>query len=723
MKKIIVKEILNSFYCRYLFYFIIAAILFPVDLLSQTDEINKLEDLLSKVKGIEKINTLNKLSELSRSVSFEKANEYAEEALKLSLQENYEYGKAKAFNNIGFIKYRFNNLSAAEKYYKDAFTIFAKLNSDYDKARTLNYLGLIYWRRNDFVKAFKYYRDAEKISKSNNFPAIEAEATNYMGLIYWKWSQYSKALEYFFNSNKLYTKSRDNFGIGTTLNNISNMYNEMDQPDLAILYANKILSDKNLTYYKYVQGRTYNILGVSYFKKGDIEKAITFQKKSLEIKKEFDEKNGMAFSYNDLGEIYFKQKKYDLAYNNYKLALELRKELNDKFGISSTLLSIAKVQIATNKLNEAEKSLNDAIQNAKEINNLSLVSQAYKQLSDLYYKKGNISKAYFYLWKHSELVDSIYNKHSIEKIAELTVIYDLEAKEKELKIKDLEIKNEQTLKIFFSIFIIIVLIILLIFLLKNKKLKNTTNLLNEKNLEIAKKSKDLEQAIKTRDKFFSIISHDLRSPFFGIKSMTEILSDPNEVVTNEERIEYTSKLNKSIKDVYNLIENLIEWSKIQTNRLEHHPVNYDLHDDLDSILNLVSINADHKKIKIFNKLKSPLEVFADQQMIHSVLLNLISNAIKFTKENGLIEIYSIEEIDHHKICVKDNGIGMSDEVKSKIFNIESKFSTRGTNNETGTGLGLLLCKELVEKNGGVLSFESKENEGTTFCFTVPKAKK
>lgn len=722
MKKLNIKLIPNAFYCCFLFYFLIVAFLFPVISFSQTEEYFKLEDLLSKTNGKEKINVLNKLSEISRSISFEKANKFAEEALKLSLKDDYEYGKAQAYNNLGFVNYRVNKLLVAEKYYKDALKIFEELKSEYDKAKTLNYFGLLYWRKNDFVKAFKYYRDAQNISSKNNFSLIEAEATNYMGLIYWKWSQYSKALEYFFNSNKLYQQNGDNFGIGTTLNNISFMYNEMEQPDLAIFYSTKILEDSKLTHYKYVLGRAYNILGVSYFKKGDIEKAISYQLKSLDIKKESGEKNGMAFSYNDLGDIYLKQNNFDLAYNNYELALEIRKELNDKFGISSTLLSIAKVQIATNKLNDAEKSLNQAIENAKEIKNLSLVSQAYKHLSNLYSKEGNTSKALYFLSKHSELVDSIYNKVSLEKIAELTVIHDLEAKEKELKIKNLEIENNRTLKIFFSIFILVILIILFFLLINNKKLRYTSKQLNEKNLEIAKKSKDLEQAIKTRDKFFSIISHDLRSPFFGIKSMAEILSDPNEEITKEERIEYTHKLNRSVKDVYNLIENLIEWSKIQTNRIEHRPENFDLYDDLVTILNLISINAEHKKIKIVNKLNPPFEVFADQQMIYSVLLNLISNAVKFTKENGLIEIYSVEEIDYHRICIKDNGIGMSDEVKSKIFSIESKISMRGTNNEKGTGLGLLLCKELVEKNGGVISFESKENEGTTFCFTIPKAK-
>lgn len=722
MKNDLTKKSNLVLFCRYISYFIVTAFLFPSITFSQEEEINKLEYLLSKTTGKEKINTLNKLSELTRSISFEKTNEYAQKALKLSIQENYDFGKAQAYNNIGFLLYRNNELDKAENLYKQALIIFKELKSKIEQAKTLNYLGLIYWRKNDFVTAFKYYREAQKISREINQTNIEAEALDYMGLIYWKWSQYSKALEYFYKSFQLHEKNGNKFGIALALNNISFMYNEMNQPDLAIYYANKILNDDNIKTNKYAIGRTYNNLGVSFFKKNELDKSIYYQNKSLEVKRESNDKSGMAFSFNDLGDIYFKQKNYNLAFENYNQALSIRKELNDKFGIASTLLSIAKVQIENNDLKNAEISLEEAIKNSENIKNINLTSQAYKELSDLQFKKGNVTKAYYYLLKHTELIDSIYNKQSLDKIAELTVIYDLDAKENELKIKNLEIEKTQTIKIFFSIFVIIILIILLGLLLWNKKLRATTKQLNEKNEEIDKKSKDLEQAIKTRDKFFSIISHDLRSPFFGIKSMTEILSDPNEEITDEERKEYLIKLNKTVKDVYNLIDNLIEWSKIQTNRIEHQPMNFDLYDDVSSIINLIGINAEHKKIKIVNKLKSPVVIYADQQMIHSVVLNLISNAVKFTRENGLIEIFSIDEDEFIKICVKDNGIGISDEIKSKLFLVDTRISTRGTNQEKGTGLGLLLSKELIEKNGGKIWFESKENEGTTFCFTVPKAK-
>lgn len=717
INKIIFKK--NKLFTKEHFFWVIL-ILFTNFLLAQNDEIKKIELSLSKLTGAQKVNALNKLSELYRGVSLEKAEYLAEEALKISNEEKYDFGKAEALNNLGFIYYRKNELAKAESNYKAALNIFSNIKSDLGKAKTFNYLGLIYWRKNDFLQSFKYYREANKLAINLNAKEIEADALDYMGLIYWKWSQYSKALEYFYNSYRLNEQTGNNFGIGAALNNVSFMYNEMNQPDLAIYYANKIL-ERNISN-KYVLGRTYNNLGVSYFKKGDIQKAIEYQEKSLEIKKESGEKGGMAFSYNDLGDIYFKIKNYSTALQNYNLALKLREELNDKYGIASTLISIAKVLKETKSYSKIDSLLTSALNYANQIGNLTLVANVYKELSELNSRKGNNYLAFDYLKKYSELIDSIYNKDSREKIAELTVIYDLDSKENELKIKNLEIETNRVRNTYIFISVILVLIALVVLIFRNKKLKAITKELETKNKEIENKSKELEHAIKTRDKFFSIISHDLRSPFFGIKAMLELLNDPDENFTHDEKNTFIKKLDKAVKDVYNLVDNLIEWAKIQSNRIDFHPENYDLYEDLNSILTILSFNAENKKINIENKINPPIEVFADQNMIHSVLLNLISNAIKFTNENGTIVIFSEDQNDSIKICIKDNGVGIPDEIKDKLFIIEEMTSSRGTKKEKGSGLGLLLCKEMIEKNGGVITFESKLNEGSTFCFTIPKAK-
>lgn len=693
----------------------IAANLFSTESFAQVSITDSLEKKLKEVQGYEKINLLNELSLLSQRHSIEKSKAFAKEAYDLSVKENFDYGKAEALNNLGFIFYHDNDLINAEKTFLTAKKLFQEIKNKKGLARTLNYLGLINWRRNKFVEAFKYYREANSIATQLNNLEISGEAINYMGLIYWKWSQYSKALDYFFKSLKIQEQIGNRFGIGLALNNIANIYNEMNQPDRAIQYSNHVLKIFKEEEDKYILGRAYNILGVSYFKKNDFDKAIFYQNESLRLKKVSGELGGMAYSYNDLGDIYFKRKNYTAALKNYNEALRIRKQLNDKFGIASTLLSIAKVELVNNNLADAEKSLNESLLNASQIGNINLTAQAYKELSDLYYKKGNPTLALTYLKKNSELIDSIYNKEAKNKIAELTVIYDLDSKENELKIKNLQIEKEQNKNIFLILFVVFILTGASLLFYRNMKLRKT-----HKELDI--KSRELEKAISSRDKFFSIMSHDLRSPFFGIKSMTEILSDPNEVITEAERKDFMLKLNRTVKDVYSLVENLIEWSKIQTNRIEYRPENYDLYDDLNSILMMLSFNAEHKKITIENRINPPLEVFADQQMVHSVLLNLISNAIKFTNENGLIEIFSTIEDDFVKICVKDNGIGIPNEIKEKLFQSDSRISTRGTNQEKGTGLGLLLCKEFVEKNGGSLSFDTKEGEGTTFCFTLPKSK-
>jgi len=237
--------------------------------------------------------------------------------------------------------------------------------------------------------------------------------------------------------------------------------------------------------------------------------------------------------------------------------------------------------------------------------------------------------------------------------------------------------------------------------------------------KLVESQKALIKSNADKDKFFSIISHDLKSPFQGIMGMSDLLNESMGELTKEENIEFNGLLNGAIKDVYALIEQLLEWSRVQTGRMEYKPTELNLKSVFSKVISIANISAQKKKIRISCKTDDDLFVHADSMMLETILRNLIANSIKFTTDGGEILINGIISDGKALIKVQDSGIGMSEEVQRKLFKIEEHHTTLGTEGEKGTGLGLVLCRDLVEKNKGKIWVESELRIGSSFYFTLP----
>lgn len=688
---------------------------------TQNKFVNALEDKLKSASGIERVDILNELSFLTRRSSYQKSRTYADEALALAEKINYHVGKGFAISNIGFNYYVLNDLDKAEEKYTEALLIFKRNNEAEKTAFILNNLGLINWKRYKFVSAYQHYREAVKIAKSIGKKEYEAESLNYIGLIYWKWSEYALSLDYFFEALKLKEEVGDKFEIALTLNNIALIYNEMNQPQLSINYSQRVMEIAYELKDRYVLGRVFNNLGVSNFKMKNYPRALSYQNESLKIKKEAGDKNGMAFSLNDLGEIALSQGDYDSALRYYNEALGISRDLKDKLTEGSILFNIGRVYKEKGDYVGAEKTFNQALAFAEMVDNRKLKASIFYELSGIYSKRGNSNKAYEYLKVYSSMMDSVLSKSTREKIAQLSVMYDVEQKENELKIQSVQIEKDKVVTLLFIVFGFVVTLLLIILFIRYKAIKKIKNELEEKNIEIANKSVELELAIASRNKFFSIVSHDLRSPFFGLKGMMDIIVDQYDSFTEEERRDFLKKLNRSVKDLYLHLENLLDWSRIQFRGIELSQDYISISDEIQYVMTLLNANAEKKRIKINNEVTQDAIVFADQKMVRSILQNLLSNAIKFTDDEGIISLSAVEAGQFYKISVSDTGRGIPENVREELFKIDSKTTMRGTSNELGTGLGLIICQELVKANGGEISFATEVHKGTTFTFTLPKS--
>jgi len=231
--------------------------------------------------------------------------------------------------------------------------------------------------------------------------------------------------------------------------------------------------------------------------------------------------------------------------------------------------------------------------------------------------------------------------------------------------------------------------------------------------------KTLEATLKTRDKFFSIIAHDLRNPFGSLRTLSEYILN-NEDLTKDEIKEFAEIINTSACQGFNLLENLLEWSRSQRGYIKWQPEEFDLVNLIDSNISLIQANVHKKKINVNFKTEKSYFVFADKYMIDTIIRNLLANAVKFTYMSGNIDIVVLDQGDHYCVSIKDDGKGISKANQAKLFNLDNEYTSVGTAMETGTGLGLILCKEFIDTNNGNIWVESEEGAGSCFLFTLTK---
>ncbi len=258
------------------------------------------------------------------------------------------------------------------------------------------------------------------------------------------------------------------------------------------------------------------------------------------------------------------------------------------------------------------------------------------------------------------------------------------------------------------------------------ELKNSNDL-NEENLriksslikELEESKKQLERINNEKDVFFSIIAHDLKNPFFGLIGLSKILAEEFADLTPEEVSAITLSLNKSAENLYKLLENLLEWSRLQRGAMQYMPSQYNLKGLVAGVMELIGQSAVNKDIDVTQDIPDDCVAWCDKNMIGTVIRNIVSNSVKFSYRKGKIGITAGKEQDRVTLVVHDNGVGMSDEILEKLFRIDKKITSKGTEGEVSSGLGLILCRELIEKNYGTIEVTSKFGIGTTVRITLP----
>lgn len=648
-------------------------------------------------------------------------------------------------------------------------------NQDTSKVDTSIQLIKALYKAKEYQKALLYISETDQLSSSLNYPKGVAEANYYKALIYAGRNDYYNAMDHFDKSKKLYVELKDAVGIANVSNQIGMI--EINRGNYAAgltnsLAAIKIFEDKNL--YEDLSV-AYNNLAEAYSKTHQIDKALEFNIKALTIRERFQDSSGIKISTKNIarlyserkehrkaieyyeavlgmidpktdqalrgevlpriGEEYLKFKDYDKAAEYLLQGLKYNRRTNDEEGLLRALNSISHLNLDKNNLKLAENQIYEAHDLAKKIGNSEELLKNYKLLMALDSTKGKFQNAYKWQREYFTLKQQLErenlpklptNTDSIEEI----IVIDLPVENQILPAEEPatntnQVKNLKLLSYGLIVAFLIVLTFLLLIYQKRKSTIKYTEELKNKNIQIQlqndailEQKLNLEEINSVKDRLFSIVSHDLKDSISSIKGFLDLLKEGS--ISNQEFDELIPELSENANNASLLLFNLLNWSKSQMQNLESNPETFNIQEVFHDKINLVEQKIDQKRIVIIDESQREF-VYADKSMVEIIIQNLITNAIKFSRVGDIITISNKTHNGKSLICVEDTGVGISKENLGKLFK-NNNFTTIGTKNEKGTGLGLTICKELVELNHGRIWVESTENVGSKFYVELPKTK-
>ncbi|MFA8449556.1 MAG: tetratricopeptide repeat protein [Bacteroidales bacterium] len=645
-----------------------------------------------------------------------------------------------SLNNL-FWEYNRKDLYKSLKIAKKADSLANRINN-VDLRSISNYnLSVIYQSLDIYDSALFYANNAIEIDSLSNNKKLLSKSLSRLGSIFEGLDDYSRAIGLYYNALSLKEAINDTLGIGITFFRLANIYNDNKEYKKATdfyLRANDIFIQLNI---KRNIATTYNNLGVNYYYLDDTTKAKFYYEKALKEYLIIGDKIGEATGYNNLGTIEEEKKNYIKALELYHKGLNIRRKLDDKSGISNSLTNIGSVLFNQNKLKEALENQKEALKIAKSINSLHLQHNILEKLVKIEEKNRNYKQALIYQKKFQLISDSLFNEKDAKLIAQIGMSYEFEKQEKIRELKRIAEKQDYEANLskakitrrFLILFLLAAIFIILLYLRFSIAIKRSHKHLSKKNEEITLQKQNLEvinkKLVQTKeelvnintekDRFFSIIAHDLKNPFNIMIGITSILASEEVKIKRKEEIQFLKDLHQVATEGYKLLQNLLEWARIQKGENRFFPELINIQSLVKESTDLLSHMAAGKKIDLEVNIPQGTLAYGDKNMISTVLRNLISNALKFTNRNGKVVIGCDLKHNYLKLYVQDNGIGMNQDDLKKLFRIDTSFSNVGTEEESGTGLGLILCKGFVEQNGGKIWVESKVEEGSTFNFTVP----
>lgn len=576
-------------------------------------------------------------------------------------------------------------------YYTKAYDEFIKLEDHQEIGNCALNMGNIYYELADFGQAYYYYMQSLNAFERDSDRLGIAKMENNLGIVAHDMGKLSEAEKHYLNAYEIYKEHELVEDECRSLNNIGLILYDKHLYDSALVYFHEVMDKLHAdslgsTSQQYILSGVYNNLALTHIDLGEHQMALGYLRKGLGLARKIDDQYNIGSVYINLGSLFREMKQQDSAL----------------FYLHRSLLI------------------------AKDRGFRHLELEAYDELARLHAGIGSYASAYNWLLRYDTVYKTVFNEIQSEQIAQLRARYEQEIKDREIEQLQSESQVQRMLNKAFIIFIVVIIALIIVIAVNLRSKKITNQMLAERNLQISntlqklsESELELQNLNKSKDRIFSVVAHDLRNPVSAVTGFSELLYDNFEEFPVETQKEYLLQIIQGTQRIQNLLENLLIWARSQMKAVKYEPADLKVKNVVDECVKELKANLDHKKIECIVKIERKYVVFADKAMIHTIFRNLIMNAIKFSFPGGKIRITSENGSEFCNITVSDDGIGIQPEIQDKLFDANEVVTTPGTTGESGSGLGLLICKEFLERNKGIIRIESEPGNGSSFVVSLP----
>jgi len=595
-------------------------------------------------------------------------------------------------------------------------------------------MGISYGIRSNLDSALYYFRMGYDIARKSNYTMGIARAHVNIGYAYDRLERKKESVKHYEEALKIYRRLNFRRGINQCITNLGAIYYDLNEYKVAEGYFTQVLENlKETPNDQLGLGGVFYSLGNVSWKLGNTKKAFNYYRQSLAIREKIGDINGIGLSNLGLGLLYNDSKNYKKAIQHLNIAVENNQKLKNVYQESVALRAIAESHLGLKDYKKAEEYASLALEKANESQSKALASNALKLLVDIAREQKNYQEALRLQSDYMLKRDSLNTPGARREVmANDLQRINTDNRNLEKHNKTISERNADYMMIIFifSAMLVILAIVSILYYKRNIENKANNTLLQKQKLKIAETNEELttqieivaaqnaelEKLNQIKNKFFSIVSHDLRSPMNSLKALFELFRDGN--LDKEELNKLTIRIEDTIQTTATFLDNLLEWSKSQLDGISVNPGRVSMYHLVQENMKLMDAAIRAKSLTVLNRIAPDLQVFADQDMIDIVVRNLLSNAIKFCHPQHSIVFDATQAGDKVIWSVHDSGPGISKQDQENLFSLSRTTST-GTSGEKGYHIGLILCKDMILQNQGTIQVESELGKGTTFSITLP----
>jgi signal transduction histidine kinase len=612
--------------------------------------------------------------------------------------------------------------------FNQALSHIPELQNNELKFMIINLYARVNSQYHQFDSAAAYLEKAEQLALLIDKPKFYAAYYNNMGILASDLGKLYESFTYYMQALHYFSEMDDKNNMAVLNNNIGRINQRLDDHETAIEYFTEAMAINRIYGDVFDLGMNYGNIGISYKALEKYEKALEAYTTAYSIANENGFKQEMARALLNSADVYLLMGDTAAAEENFLNSLEISTKNNVNYGIILNNLNLASLYLEKYELDKAWTHINDAEKLASSLKEFELLNKIFDVKVKVLKEKSNFKEALFYREKYLALNDSLSELAKKQQLMDLKTKYD--AEKKSLENQQLRIENENINQIvywrtLFLMVLVILLIILFVFIINirksRKKIETVNAELQALNSKITEQNKELRDSNMAKDKLLSVIGHDLRSPFNSMLGLLQLMTSEFETFEKNEQKEILQTLLKQAGDTYQTVENLLQWALSQGGKINCKPRRMNLLDIAMQEVTFLNHRAEAKEIKLVNQIDSDTFVLADKELMLIIFRNLINNAIKFSTTGQEITIRNHKQDNWQILEVVDKGLGMQPQQVRAILSGQHFESTKGTENEGGTGLGLQLIKEFIRLQKGIFEVESEPGLGSTFRVWMPAA--